>query len=78
MIIQLGRLRDKSRKVVEITEILACVDGEILLNPLYVFRETGETADGRIEGELRPTGNCLTRRNKLLAAGLTLPEGVVV
>ncbi len=78
VIIQLGRLRDKSRKVVEITEILACVDGEILLNPLYVFRETGETADGRIEGELRPTGNCLTRRNKLLAAGLTLPEGVVV
>lgn len=71
IIIQLGRLRDRTRKVLEITEVASCTDGEIVLNPLFVFRETGEAADGKILGELRPTGRLL-RRNKLLAAGLTL------
>ena len=74
IIIQLGRLRDKTRKVLEITEILDCTDGEIRLNPLFRFQEIGETSEGRILGELRPTGNLLQRRGKLLAAGLTLPE----
>ncbi|MBO4627990.1 MAG: CpaF family protein [Lachnospiraceae bacterium] len=78
IIIQLGRLRDKTRKVLEITEIVACVDGEIELNPLFVFREVGETADGRILGELRPTGNRLKRQGKLQAAGLRLPETLEV
>ena len=74
IIIQLGRLRDRTRRVLEITEVLACVDGEIILNPLYRLREKGETADGMIIGELEPTGNGLRRRNKLLAAGLTLAD----
>ena len=74
IIIQLGRMRDRTRKVTEITEILACVDGEIILNPLFRFRERGEAADGLIIGELEPTGRRLQRRNKLLAAGLSLPE----
>lgn len=76
IIIQLGRMRDRTRKITEITEILSCVDGEIVLNPLFRFRETGETADGMIIGELMPTGNHLQRRNKLLAAGLSLAEPV--
>ncbi|MBR7019790.1 MAG: CpaF family protein [Lachnospiraceae bacterium] len=76
IIIQLGRMRDRTRKVTEITEILACVDGEIILNPLFRFREKGEAADGMIIGELEPTGNRLQRRNKLLAAGLSLADPV--
>ena len=76
IIIQLGRMRDRTRKVTEITEILTCVDGEIILNPLFRFREKGEAADGMIIGELEPTGNRLQRRNKLLAAGLSLADPV--
>ncbi len=72
IIIQLGRLRDKTRKVLEITEVLACVDGEIILNSLYRFREIKETEDGMIIGELRSTGHTLQRQGKLLAAGLSL------
>ena len=48
IIVHLGRLRDKSRKVLEITELAGCENQEILLNPLYVFEETGE--DGNICG----------------------------
>ncbi|MCR4672770.1 MAG: CpaF family protein [Lachnospiraceae bacterium] len=39
IIVQLGRLRDCSRRVTEITEVLGCRDNEYLLNPLFVFRE---------------------------------------
>ena len=39
IIIHLSRLRDKSRKTVEITEVLGLEDGRIKLNPLYVFEE---------------------------------------
>ena len=42
IIVHLGRLRDKSRKVLEVSEILDYQDGEILVSPLYRFEETGE------------------------------------
>ena len=37
VVIQLGRLRDKSRRVLEIAEVLDCVDGEIEMNTLFWF-----------------------------------------
>ena len=51
----LGRLRDKSRKVLEVSEILDYQDGEILVSPLYRFEETGEK-DGKISGNLEKNG----------------------
>ncbi len=69
IIIQLGRLRDRTRRVTEIVEVEACVDGEIVLNPLFRFEEEGEDGNGRIIGTLRHLGNRLKRRGKLAAAG---------
>ncbi len=69
IIIQLARFRDKSRKVVEITEVCGYEDGEILLNPLYRFSEKGEK-DGRVIGCLEATGNDLIGTEKLRTAGL--------
>ena len=69
IIIQLGRFRDKSRKVVEITEVCGYEDQEIILNPIYRFMEEGEQ-DGRVIGRLEATGRELIRREKLEAAGL--------
>jgi pilus assembly protein CpaF len=69
IIIHLGRLRDKSRKVLEIVEVLGYEDGEILLHPLYQFVEEGETGDGRILGALQKKGE-LTYVEKLQSAGL--------
>jgi len=45
IVIHLGRLRDKSRRVLEIVEVLECVDGEIEVNPLFLFSEEGETKE---------------------------------
>jgi len=70
ILVHLGRLRDKSRKVLEIVEIGGCVDGEIQINPLYRFEEEG---GGRHEvcGRLKKVGE-LRYVEKLRAAGYTL------
>lgn len=70
IMIHLGRLRDRSRRVLEICEVLDCEGGEIKLNSLYQFRETGEV-DGRIQGSLEPTGNQLRGILKMQMAGFS-------
>ena len=70
IVVHLGRLRDKSRRVLEITEILGCENNEIKLNPLFVFEESGEDSEGSIVGRLQKKG-VLLRENKLKAAGLS-------
>lgn len=69
IIVHLGRLRDRSRKVLEIVEVLGYEEGEIRLEPLYRFEEEGETAEGRILGVLRKKGE-LSYVEKLQSAGL--------
>lgn len=50
VVIHLGRLRDNSRKVMEVSEILGVENGEIVLNPIYIFEETREE-NGVIQGK---------------------------
>ncbi len=69
IIVHLGRLRDRSRRVLEITEIAGCEENEIRLNPLFVFGEAGEDSGGRVIGRLQKKGTLL-RENKLRAAGM--------
>lgn len=69
VIVHLGRLRDKSRKVLEIVEVTGYEDGEIQLAPLYRFEEEGEMADGKLRGVLRKKGE-LGYVEKLQSAGL--------
>lgn len=67
ILIHLGRLRDKSRKVLKIMEVLGYEQEKIVLQPIFTFEETGEE-DGRIKGRwIRHTELCHTE--KLLAAG---------
>lgn len=68
IMVHLGRLRDRSRRVLEITEVLGCVEGEIQLNPLYTFLENGEK-EGRVSGCLQKI-NDLVHTEKLQSAGL--------
>lgn len=69
IIVQLGRLRDKSRKVLEIVEITGYEDGEIITRPLYQYQETGTDEAGHVMGQLQMC-NPLMHTDKLLAAGL--------
>lgn len=74
IIVHLGRLRDRSRKLLEIREIENGLDeeGRIRTNTLFRFVETGTDSAGRIKGEWKKEGD-LKAREKLLAAGLELP-----
>ena len=69
IIIQLSRLRDHSRRTMEITEVLDYRDGEILLNPLYRFVEEGEDEQGRVIGRLVRTENPMRQTDKFRSAG---------
>ena len=69
IIIFLSRMRDRSRKTLEITEILDVVDGEIRLNPLYVFEEDENSTLDKVSGSLRRTDNPLRNKIKLQMCG---------
>lgn len=70
IIIFLSRLRDHSRKTMEITEVLDMKDGEIQLNPLYVFEEDENSSLEKVSGSLKRTSNKMINRHKLLLAGM--------
>lgn len=70
IIVHLGRLRDKSRRVLEIVEILGYENEEIITAPLYQFRETGEE-NGKVLGDFVSV-NELMHVGKLHAAGVRI------
>ena len=72
LIVFLGRLRDRSRRVLEITEITGMEGEQVALNPLFLFRETGEVS-GRICGVHEKTGE-MKRVEKFQRAGIPYPR----
>ncbi len=66
VMVHLGRLRDGSRCVLEIAEILGCRDGEIEKNPLFVY----QSEEGSATGELKRTGAVFVQQMKLKRAGI--------
>lgn len=69
IVVHLARLRDKSRKVVQIAEVGDYIGGEVALTPLYKFVETGQDKNGKVFGKLVRQENSLIRTEKLKAAG---------
>lgn len=67
IIVHLGRLRDKSRKVLQIVEVLGYENEEIQLQTLYQFQER-QVVEGKIQGEWVKV-NEIQKKEKLLAAG---------
>jgi pilus assembly protein CpaF len=71
ILIHLSRVRDGSRKVMEITEVAGFEGGAVALNPLYVFEEDGG-ASGRVSGSLVRTENRLINARKFKLAGIDI------
>lgn len=70
IIVHLSRMRDHSRKVVEITEVLGYEKGEIILNPIYVFQEDEKSTLEHVSGGLVRTENKMQNTAKLRQAGI--------
>lgn len=68
IIVHLGRLRDKSRRVLEVSEIGDVEDGQISVYPIFSFQEEGEE-DGKVIGQLKATGHRLLATGKCQRAG---------
>lgn len=69
LIVHLGRLRDKSRKLLEVSEVGKVVDGKICLRTLFEFRECGEK-NGKVLGKLEKTKESLQALEKCRRAGV--------
>lgn len=70
IIIHLSRLRDKSRKTMEITEVLGYENGKIVLNPLYRFQEDENSTLEKVSGQLVRTENKMHNTFKLRLNGV--------
>lgn len=70
IIVHLSRLRDKSRKTMEITEVVEYKDGQIVLNPLYVFEEDENSTLEKVSGSLKRTENPMINDFKLRLSGI--------
>ena len=76
LIVQQTRLKDGSRKVTAITEVAGMEGDTIVFSDIFRFEQTGTSADGKIIGELKPTGIRPLFDSRLSAAGCKLPMGV--
>jgi enamine deaminase RidA (YjgF/YER057c/UK114 family) len=74
LIVHTARLKDGTRKVVNITEVYGIDDDQILTQDVFVYEQTG-MRDGKIEGTLKPTGIRPTFMGKFKTSGVPLPPG---
>ncbi len=74
VIVHTARLKDGTRKIVNITEVFGIEDDEILTQDIFVFAQTG-FVDGKIEGMLKPTGIRPTFMGRFAARDVELPPG---
>ncbi len=78
LIIHLSRMRDGSRRVVEITEITGMEGDTITLSTLYRFDfDAGFDEEGRYAGQLTPTGLRPMFSDELKYMGIELPQGLL-
>ena len=73
LIVHTARLKDGSRRITNITEVYGIEDDEILTQDIFVFEQTG-VKDGKIEGQLKPTGIRPTFMDQFRRAGVELPK----
>jgi pilus assembly protein CpaF len=76
VIVQQTRLKDGSRKVTAITEVAGMEGDTIVLTDIFKFEQTGTSQDGKIIGQLKPTGIRPLFTPRLEAAGFKLPPEV--
>ncbi len=74
LIVHTARLKDGTRKIVSMTEVYGIEDDEILTQDIFEFQQTG-VRDGKIEGELVPTGHRPTFMSQFARNGVELPPG---
>jgi pilus assembly protein CpaF len=76
IIIHESRLSDGSRKVTSITEVTGLEGNQIVMQEIFAFKQTGVDANGKIVGEMKPTGSVPTWIDQLKSRGIELDMGM--
>jgi pilus assembly protein CpaF len=75
LIVQQSRLKDGTRKIVNITEVQGMEGDVIVMQDVFVFEQTG-VVEGKIQGRLKPTGIRPKFVEKFEVMGINLPPGL--
>ena len=75
LIVQQSRLKDGSRRIVNITEVQGMEGDVIVMQDVFVFEQTG-VVEGKIQGRLKPTGIRPKFVEKFEVMGIHLPPGL--
>jgi pilus assembly protein CpaF len=73
VVIQLGRLTDGTRRLISLQEVTGMEGETVTMQEIFAFEQRGVAADGRIAGEIAPTGIRPRFAERLLRAGVRLP-----
>jgi pilus assembly protein CpaF len=73
LVVQVSRLTDGTRKIVNISEIVGMEGDNIRLQEIFVYEKTGIAEDETVIGKFVPTGNRPKSLDRLAGAGITLP-----
>ena len=76
LIVQQTRLKDGSRKVTAVTEVAGMEGDTVVLTDIFKFEQTGVSTDGKVHGDLKPTGIRPLFSSRLEAAGFKLGADV--
>src|SRR5712692_6746198 len=76
LVCQLSRLRDGSRKVTAITEIVGMEQDVITTQDIFILEQKGATAEGKVIAEFKPTGLRPKILDRIFAQGIPLPKEI--
>jgi pilus assembly protein CpaF len=76
LIVQQSRLKDGSRRIINITEVQGMEGDVIVLQDIFVYEQRGVDANGKIIGKLVPTGVRPAFYEKFESAGIYIPPSV--
>ncbi len=74
VVVQQSRLRDGTRKIVSITEVLGCENNEVKLQDIFTYKQAGVDEDGNVVGQYMPTGVIPTFLEHLTTSGEEISE----
>jgi pilus assembly protein CpaF len=77
VIVQLSRLRDGSRKITQVSELVGMEGDTISMQDIFVFEPQGQSPEGKVVGTFKPTGIRPRILDQLFAFGVPLPEEIV-
>lgn len=76
LVVQVSRLQDGTRKIINISEVLGVHDDRIEVQDIFAFERTGVTDAGKVQGRFRATGNSPRILERLRVSGITVQPSI--